>query len=157
MKMKEVEIDNTDRRIINLLIDDARLSYREIARKVGVSVATAASRVKRLEKSGVIAKYTIGVRYSLIGYDMQVIIEVRVAKGKLHEVEQRLAQNPNVFAVYDNTGHFDITVIAKFINRKGLDNFIKDIQKWDYVERTETRLLLKTIKENMIKLPVKER
>jgi DNA-binding Lrp family transcriptional regulator len=149
-------LDNTDKKIINLLIDDSRLSYRNIASKVGVSVATVMNRVKNLEKSGIITKYTVGIKYSLIGYDMQVLIDIRIAKGKLHEVEDKIAKHPNVFAIYDNTGSFDATIIAKFKTRKELNDFIKKIQTYDFVERTETRLLLETVKEHMIKLPVKE-
>jgi Lrp/AsnC family transcriptional regulator, regulator for asnA, asnC and gidA len=153
MKQAAVEIDETDKRIINLLIDDSRLSYRKIAEKIGVAVATVMNRVNRLNKTGVITKYTIGVKYSYIGYDVQAIIDVRIAKGKLYEVEEKIAKHPNVFAVYDNTGPFDATIIAKFQSRKALDDFLKKIQTYDFIERTETRLLLSTIKEHMIKLP----
>jgi len=156
MKENKVETDDIDKRIINLLIDDARLSYRKIASKVGISVATVMNRVKRLEKAGVITKYTIGVKYSYIGYDMQIIMDVRVSKGKLDEVEKRIARHPNVFAVYDNTGPFDVTVIAKFKDRRSADNFIKEVQKYEFVERTETKLLLSTIKDHMIRLPVSD-
>jgi Lrp/AsnC family transcriptional regulator for asnA, asnC and gidA len=154
MRQTGVEIDQVDKKIINLLIDDAKLSYRKIAQKSGVSVATIMNRIRRLEKAGVITKYTIGVKYSYIGYDMQVLIDVRIAKGRLHEMEEKIAKHPNVFAVYDNTGPFDATIIAKFQSRRQLDEFIKKIQTYDFVERTETRLLLKTVKEHMIKLPV---
>ncbi|MBN2459050.1 Lrp/AsnC family transcriptional regulator [Candidatus Woesearchaeota archaeon] len=154
MKQTLVEIDDVDKKIINSLIDDARLSYRQLASKVGVSVATAINRAKRLEKSGVIVKYTIGVKYSLIGYDMQIIMDVRIAKGKLYEVEDKIAKHPNVFAVYDNTGPFDATIIAKFKDRKSADAFIKKVQTYDFVERTETKLLLSTVTEHMIKLPI---
>ncbi|MBN2052466.1 Lrp/AsnC family transcriptional regulator [Candidatus Woesearchaeota archaeon] len=154
MKHSEVEIDGIDKKIINNLIDNARYSYRQLAGKVGVSVATVMNRVKRLEKAGVIAKYTIGVKYSFIGYDMQIIMDVRVSKGKLSEVEEKIAKHPNVFAVYDNTGPFDATIIAKFKDRRSADAFIKQVQKYDFVERTETKLLLKTVTEHMIKLPI---
>lgn len=153
MKQIEVEIDNVDKKILNLLIDNARLSYRQIAKQIGVSAATVMNRVKRLEKTGIITKYTIGVKYSLIGYDMQVIMDVRIAKGMIYEVENKIAKHPNVFAVYDNTGRFDATIIAKFKNRRSADTFIKKVQTYDFVERTETKLLLKTVKEHMIKLP----
>jgi DNA-binding Lrp family transcriptional regulator len=154
MKQAEIEIDDVDKKILNLLIDDARLSYRKIAEKIGVSAATVMNRVKRLEKTGVITKYTIGVKYSFIGYDMQIIMDVRIAKGKLYEVEEKIAKHPNVFAVYDNTGPFDATIIAKFKDRRSADTFIKQVQKYDFVERTETKLLLSTVKEHMIKLPL---
>jgi DNA-binding Lrp family transcriptional regulator len=154
MKTAEIEIDDVDKKIINNLIDNAKFSYRQLAGKVGVSVATVMNRVKRLEKSGVITKYTIGVKYSLIGYDMQIIMDVRIAKGKLSEVEDKIAKHPNVFAVYDNTGPFDATIIAKFKDRRGADTFIKKVQTYDFVERTETKLLLGTVAEHMIKLPI---
>ena len=157
MRQAEVGIDELDKKILNILIDNARLSYRQIARKTKVSVATVMNRVKRLEKTGVITKYTIGIKYSLIGYDMQIIMDVRIAKGKLYEVENKIAKHPNVFAVYDNTGPFDATIIAKFRDRRSADAFIKLVQKYDFVERTETRLLLKTVKEHMIKLPIQEK
>ncbi len=150
-----IEIDNTDKKILNVLIDNSRLSYRQIAKKVKVSVATVMHRVKRLEKDGIITKYTIGIKYSKIGYDMQVIIDVRISKGKLKEVEAKIATHPNVFAVYDNTGPFDATIIAKFKDRKSLDTFIKKLQSFDFVERTETKLLLWTVREHPIKLPVR--
>jgi DNA-binding Lrp family transcriptional regulator len=154
MKQPEVEIDDVDKKIINNLIDNARFSYRQLATKVGVSAATVMNRAKRLEKTGVIVKYTIGVKYSLIGYDMQIIMDVRIAKGKLYEVEDKIAKHPNVFAVYDNTGPFDATIIAKFRDRRSADAFIKKVQTYDFVERTETKLLLSTITEHMIKLPI---
>jgi DNA-binding Lrp family transcriptional regulator len=154
MKQAAVEIDDVDKKIINNLIDDARLSYRKLSSKVGVAVATVMHRVNKLEKAGVIVKYTIGVKYSLIGYDMQIIMDVRIAKGRLSEVEDKIAKHPNVFAVYDNTGPFDATIIAKFKDRRSADAFIKKVQTYDFVERTETKLLLSTVTEHMIKLPI---
>lgn len=151
--MKQIPLDTTDRRIINLLIDNARLSSRDIARKLAVAPATVIKRMRRLEDEGIITKYTIGVKYSSIGYDMQVIIDLRIAKGRLHEVETKIGSHPNVFAVYDVTGSFDAVVIAKFRTRRELDIFVKKIQTYDFVERTETKLLLSTMKEHMIKLP----
>ena len=150
----EAKIDDTDKKILNVLIDNARLSYRKIAKKTGVSVATVMNRINRLEKEGIITKYTVGIKYSKIGYDMQVIIDVRISEGRLKDAEKKIAAHPNVFAVYDNTGHFDATVIAKFKNRSSLDRFLKKIQSYDFIERIETKLLLSTVREHMIKLPV---
>ena len=70
-----------------------------------------------------------------------------VSKGKLFEVEKKIATDPSVHAVYDITGHFDVIVIARFKTRKSLDNFIKKIQTYDFVEKTETAIVLNTIKE----------
>ncbi|MBU0666647.1 MAG: Lrp/AsnC family transcriptional regulator [Nanoarchaeota archaeon] len=147
-----MKLDETDKKILNVLIDDSRLSYRQIAKKILVSAATVMHRVKRLEKEKIIERYGAQIDYDLLGYDIHVLIDLRVAKGKLFEIEKKIAANNNVYAVYDNTGHFDATILAKFKNRRSMDEFLKKIQKFDFVERTETKLILNTIKEQGIKL-----
>ncbi|MFH1642501.1 MAG: Lrp/AsnC family transcriptional regulator [Nanoarchaeota archaeon] len=145
-----MELDNVDKETINALIADSRLSYREIAKRVKVSVATAMNRVKRLEKEGIITHYTTIVDYEKIGYDVEVLIEIQISKGKLYEVEKKIAVHRNVFAVYDLTGNFDAAILAKFRSRRAMDNFLKKIQTYDFVERTNTRLVLSTVREKQI-------
>ena len=63
------------------------------------------------------------------------------------EVEHDLAQIPNIFAVYDITGEYDDLILARFKTRGALSNMIKEIHTSPYVERTNTHLVLNTIKE----------
>ena len=145
-------LDNTDKKIVNVLLDNSKLSFRQIGKRVGISVATVMNRVRKLESQGIIKKYTVALDYDKLGFDFPVLIDIRVAKGKLFNVEKKIAVEPNVFAVYDKTGHFDATIIAKFQNRKSMDSFLKKIQTYDFIERTETQLILNTIKEEGTKL-----
>ncbi|MBI5064969.1 Lrp/AsnC family transcriptional regulator [Candidatus Woesearchaeota archaeon] len=145
-------IDETDKKILNVLLDDSRLSYREIGKKVGVSVATVMHRVNRLEEEKVIKKYTTVLDYEKLGYDVEITIHMKIGKGKLIELENKIAKAKNVFAVYDVTGKSDAIVIARFKNRRSMDNFLKHIQTYDFVERTETSLILNTIKEESPKI-----
>jgi DNA-binding Lrp family transcriptional regulator len=147
-----MEIDDIDKKILNVILDNSKLSFRAIARKVGVSVVTVLKRVKILEREKIIKNYTSTLDYEKIGYDIHVIINLRIAKGKLFEVEAKIAKNPNVFAVYDATGNFDCLIIAKFKNRRSMDSFLKKIQTYDFVERTETSLILHTIKEEHVQV-----
>jgi len=101
-------------------------------------------------KEGIIKKYTTKLDYEKIGYDVEVIIEIRISKGKLFEVERKIAMHPNVFAVYDITGAFDSLVLARFPTRRQMDHFLKKLQTYDFVERTETKLILNTIKDENI-------
>ncbi|MBS3102781.1 Lrp/AsnC family transcriptional regulator [Candidatus Woesearchaeota archaeon] len=140
-------LDENDKKIIEILTENSRLSYRQIAKKLALSVATVMNRVKKLENEKIIKKYSALLDYEKLGFDIDVIIDVRISKGKLLEVESVIAKNPNVFAVYDVTGDFDAVVLARFPNRRKMDNFIKKLQKLDFVERTETKLILNTIKE----------
>jgi len=147
-----MELDKLDKQIINTLISNSRLSYRKIAKMLNVSVATVMHRINRLKKEKIIKNFTTFIDYDNLGYDIHVIIDIRVAKGKLFQVENKIANYPNVYAVYDTTGNFDATIIARFKNRRTMDNFLKKIQTYEFVERTETKLVLNTIKEESVKL-----
>ena len=75
-------------------------------------------------------------------------IEITVSKGKMLEVENKIAQNPNVFAVYDITGTYDALILARFKKRAELSGMIKDvIHASPYVERSNTHIVLNVIKE----------
>ena len=83
-----------------------------------------------------------------LGYDLTVVTEITVSKGKLLEVEQEIAKIPNVCAVYDVTGLTDAMVIVKSKNRKELSDFTKSVLAMPFVERTNTHLVLTTVKED---------
>jgi Lrp/AsnC family transcriptional regulator, regulator for asnA, asnC and gidA len=145
-----MEIDKTDKKILNVLIKNSKQSLRAIAKKIGMSVVTVLKRVKVLEKEKIIKNYTIDPDYEQLGYDVSVIIKMRISKGKLFEIEKKIAIHPNVFAVYDVTGEFDSIILAKFKSRRSLDTFLKKIQTYEFVQRTETLLILNTIVEKKI-------
>ena len=145
-----MKLEETDKKILNIIVENSRLSLRQIAKQADVSVATVMNHLKNLEKEGIIRKYTAKLDYEKMGYDVEVMIEIRISKGKLFEVEKKIAADPNVFAVYDTIGAFDALVLARFPSRRKMDNFLKKIQTYDFVERTETRLILRTMKEENI-------
>ena len=145
-----MELTERDNKILNIVVDNSRLSLRQIAKKAGASVVTVMNHLKQLEKIGIIRKYTAKLDYEKVGYDVEVMIEIRISKGKLFEVEKKIAINPNVFAVYDITGPFDAVILARFPTRRLMDNFLKKLQTYEFVERTETKLILNTIKEENI-------
>lgn len=147
-----MEIDNLDKKIINELSADSKQSYRDIAKRVRASAVTVMKRLHRLEREKVIRGYSIDIDYEKIGFEISVIVDVRVSKGKLIQVEKKIAAHKNVFAVYDNTGQFDVTVLARFRTRAGMDNFLKRLQSFDFVQRTETKLILGTIKEGNLEV-----
>lgn len=147
-----MDIDKKDKAILNTLLQNSRLSYREIAKKTGMSTATVMHRVNTLQEKKIIKKYTTLIDYEQLNYDITVIIEMQVSKGKLEQVEKKIAKHSNVVAVYDVTGASDIIIIAKFKTRKTMDVFLKEIQTHDFVLRTSTQLVLKTMKEEEIEV-----
>ena len=145
-----MKIDDTDKKILNVLVGNSRLSLRQIAKKVDVSVATVMHRINKLEQEKIIRKYTAQLDYEKIGYDIEVLIEIRISKGRLLDIEKKIAVHPNVFAVYDVTGAFDAVLLARFQTRRQMDSFLKKIQTYEFVERTETKLVLQAVKEENI-------
>jgi len=141
-------LDEVDRRLLRELLVDSKRSYRELARSVGVSTATVINRVQRLESSGVVRGYTVIVDHERLGFELTVITEITVAKGRLIEVEEAVSKLPNVCAVYDVTGLTDAMVVAKFRSRRELSNFTKGLLAMPYVERTNTHVVLTTVKED---------
>jgi DNA-binding Lrp family transcriptional regulator len=143
-----MEFDETDVKILKAVTMDARLSSRQIARQCGVSVGTALSRIRRMEEMGVIKGYSVIPDHEKLGYELTVVTEITVSKGRLLEMESEIARLPNVCSVYDVTGLTDAFVIAKFKNREDLSKFTKRLLSLPYVERANTHLVLTTIKED---------
>ncbi|RLI34377.1 AsnC family transcriptional regulator [Candidatus Bathyarchaeota archaeon] len=141
-------MDEIDRKILNELLADSRQSFREIAKKVDVSVGTVLARVKRMEREGIIKGYTVLVDHEKLGYELTAIVEITVSKGKLLDVDRKVASMPGVCAVYDVTGLTDAIVIAKFKSREELSRFTKSLLAIPLIERTNTHLVLTTIKED---------
>jgi DNA-binding Lrp family transcriptional regulator len=104
--------------------------------------------VQRLESAGVIQDYSVRLDHERLGYELTVITEISVSKGKLLETDEEIAKLPYVCAVYDITGLTDAMVVAKFKSRSNLSDFTKKLLSMPYVERTNTHMVLTTIKED---------
>lgn len=141
-------MDETDVKILKKLLSDARMSYRKVAEEIGVSPPTVLARVEKLESDGIIRSYSTLLDHEKLGYDLTAIIEITATKGKIVDLERQIAKFPNVCAVYDITGLTDMVVVAKFKNRKELSNFVKKDISLPYVERTNTHVVLITVKED---------
>ncbi len=141
-------LSETDVKILQALLEDARFSSRQIAKKVGVSVGTVLSRIKKMEDEGLIRGYSVLMNHEKLGYELTVVMEVTVSKGRLVEMENEIAKIPNVCSVYDVTGLTDAFIIAKFRTREELGKFTKRLLALPYIERTNTHVVLTTVKED---------
>lgn len=142
------QLDEIDKKILKELLKNSNRSQREIAKAIGVSTATVINHVQRLESAGVIKDYTVMLDYERIGYELTVITEITVSKGKLIEVQKAISKLPYVCGVYDITGEIDSIVIAKFKNRQELGEFPKALLSMENIERTNTHVVLNTVKED---------
>ena len=143
-----MELDELDLRILGLLLENSRLSCREMARLLGVSTGTVSKRLRRLEASGLVKGFTVLLDHEKLGYEITVVTAITVSGGKLLEVEREIAKLPGVCAVYDVTGPVDVIVIAKFKSRQDLSRFTKSLLAMPQVKRTCTYVVLTTVKED---------
>ncbi len=141
-------LDSTDVKILKYLSANARLSGRQMARNVGVSVGTVIAKMNKMEREGVIRGYSVTLDHEKLGYELTAVTELTLSKGKLLDMEKEIAKIPNVCAVYDVTGLPDAMVIAKFKTRRDLSNFTKTLLAMPFVERTNTHVVLTTVKED---------
>jgi len=143
-----MKIDDRDIKILTHLLTDGRQSARQLSHRLGTSTVTMISRIKKLQENKIIKGYSVRLDHELLGYEITAIIEIKTTKGKMVEIENKIAKQENVIAVYDITGDADTIVIAKFKNRKALSIFVKKLLGTSYVENTVTHIVLNTIKED---------
>ncbi len=148
MEHKELpSSDEVDLDILAVLSKDGKAKYHHIAEKLGKSPITIKSHIDKLEESGIIKNYGIQIDYEKLGYNIIAVIEITISKGKMLEIEKEIAENPNVFGVYDITGDYDALILARFKSRFELSAMVKKIHASPYVEGTNTHLILNVIKE----------
>ena len=144
------DIDDIDKKIVNILLFDADITNREIAVKCKIALGTVNNRINKLKKLGVIKKKTIMVDYEKLGYQIEVLIALKIRKGSFYEIEKNLASDKNVFLVMDITGDYDAEVLARFHTKRELDAFVKKLQQQPFIESSSTRLILNIYREKQI-------
>ena len=151
-----MDLDATDRDLLAALLEDARISQRGLAKRVGVAQGTITNRLRRLEGMGVIKGYTVLLDAESIGWTMIVITGLTIQKGSMIDVQQQIAADPRVFAVYDVTGDYDSMVLARVRGRKDLDDLTKTVFTLQGVQRSFTQVVLNTVKEDGRVVPTEE-
>jgi DNA-binding Lrp family transcriptional regulator len=148
-----MKIEELDRKILKVLNRDARMSFRRIAKELRISPTTLYNKVKKLERSGVLKGYIPLINKESLGYDLMAIISLRVRQEKDIEVQKAIAKFPQVGAVYEVTGDWDLILVCYFKGRDDLTNFLKKELPLSNIERAITHLVLNVVKEEK-RIPV---
>ena len=140
LKSKDIEL-------LRCLNKNGKASQRELATSTGTALGTVNSHIKSLEKEKIIMGYYAELNPEKVGYNLTAIINLRISKGKIMDLQDSIAKHPQVFGVYDVTGEWDSLILARFKNRQEMDLFIKTILSQKHIERSNTSLVLNTVKE----------
>jgi len=143
-------LDDIDKRILELLSNDGRMSVKDLAQQVGLSAPSTSERIKRLEERGVIRGFTVEIDPASIGFTLQAIIRVRPLPGKLHVVQQLIEAIPEISECDKVTG--DDCFIARLHVRsiEELDTILDKIA--DKAETNTSIVKLQPIKRRLLPL-----
>tara|TARA_S200000501_G_scaffold153382_2_gene144559 strand:- start:470 stop:991 length:522 start_codon:yes stop_codon:yes gene_type:complete len=153
----DMTLDSTDRAILRALLEDSRASQRELSRIVGVAQGTITNRLKKLESQNIIQGYSVVLDPESVGWSMTIMAGLRIAKGKMINVQQKIAADPRVFSVYDVTGDWDSMVLARVRDRADLDDLTKTVFTLEGVTRSFTHVVLNTVKEDGFAKPAPDK
>ena len=144
MTEKNLEIDNTDLKILSLLMQDANMAYTEIGKRIFVSGGTVHVRMNKLRQMGIVRGSQLVIDHAKLGWDISAFLGIYLDKSSLYEeVARQLEDIPEVVNVHYTTGIYSI--FAKIVCRDTghLREVLHDkIQKVSGIQRTETFISL---------------
>jgi Lrp/AsnC family transcriptional regulator for asnA, asnC and gidA len=141
--MAKFKLDNVDHQILDMLIDNSRVPFTDIAKKHNVSAGTIHVRVKKMEDAGIITGSTLMVDYKKLGYSFIAYVGIYLNKtSQTKFVLERLKTIPNVTVAHITTGKFNIYCKIRAKNTTHAKDIIYQIDDIDGVLRTETMISL---------------
>lgn len=141
---KPVDIDDIDKQILALLMEDAKTPYTDIAKRIHVSGGTVHVRMKKLTDQGIVQGANLIIDHERLGYDICAFLGIYLNKSSLYEeVINGLSKIPEIVSAHYTTGVYSI--FAKLICRD--TNHLRDvlhdkIQSISGIQRTETFISL---------------
>ena len=137
------DMDATDRRIISLLLEDARRTYDDIGRRVKLSAPSVKRRVDRLRASGALRGFTAVVDQAALGWQTEALVELFYRPGTtLDEVAETLRDHPEVVEAWSVTGDADAIARVRTEDNSDLERLIIDLQRNGMVQRTRSQVVL---------------
>lgn len=141
-------IDDLDKHILEELLKNSKRSYRQLADELAIAPGTVLNRIKDMESKGIIKGYTIIVDQGKLSSQIIALIEIISSGGKLEEMGKKLSKFPNIYGVYETTGSPDAIILGKFRDTDELGKFARYLLGLPSVSRTNTHVVLNTVKED---------
>ena len=148
-------LDDVDRRIVEELRTDARLSVRALAERVHVSRAAVHARVQRLERDGVLTGYSARVDPGGLGLTVTAFVNLRIAQHSWKDVRQRISAIPEVWHAALVSGDHDLVLLVRAADAGALRDLVLDtLQAIPGVRATQTVLVLDELGDPLAGQPV---
>ena len=139
-------LDDTDRELLALLRQDARMPVATLATRLKVARGTVQNRMKRLERDGVIVGYTVRVKPQAEAHRIRALMTIVVEGNRGPEVLKALRGHPNVTGLHSTNGRWDLIAELRADTLEAFDRALGNIRLIEGIASTETSLLLSTHK-----------
>ena len=141
--MKKIKLDEIDHQILDILIDNARIPFTDISKKLLVSAGTVHVRVKKMEDAGILKGSSLNLDYEKLGYSFIAYIGIYLERNDLTEkVLSELEKIPNVTVAHITTGKFNIYCKLRARDTKHAKDLIFAIDDIPGISRSETMISL---------------
>lgn len=142
-----MKLDAIDRRILELLSENGRMSYVDIGKELNLSRVAIRERVNQLIQSGVIEKFSVVINSEKVGKAVSAFFEVDCEPSFLVSVAENLANNPRVASCYQMTGPSTLHMHVLVEDFIALENFInEELYSLEGITRVESHILLRRFK-----------
>lgn len=142
-----MKLDGIDKKILELLMINARMSYVDIGKELNLSRVSVRERVNQLMEDGIIERFTVVINSEKVGKTVSGFFEVDCEPAYLVEVAEKLAQNPNVASCYQMTGPSTLHMHVLVEDFVALEKFINnELYSLEGITRVESHILLRRFK-----------
>ena len=136
----------SDEKLLEILRENARLPYVKIAEKLGVSEAAVRKRIKKLEKEGIIRKYTIEVDPRKIGYQIVALIGIDTKPEHYIKALEEIKKMPEIVNLWTSSGDHMILAECWLKNSQQLTEFVGRLEKVEGTTRICPAVILEKVK-----------
>ncbi len=153
-----IELDDIDRRIINMLQTEGRLSMVDLAQWVGLSPTPCQRRVKRLEEAGVITRYAALVSPAGLGLGLKALVEVTLddhSERTVEAFEAAIRERSEVVACFAVTGDMDFILHVFVPDLASFSEFaLKELLRMPGVKGTRSSFIMQEVKNELAWAPI---
>ena len=140
---KEAKMDDVDHKILDLLVENTRIPYTDIAKKLLISAGTVHIRVKKMEEMGIILGSSLIIDWKKIGYTFTAYVGLLINNSsQIRYIIEKLRQIPNITVAHVTSGRFNIYLKIRAKSTTHAKNIIFSLDEIEGVYRTESMISL---------------
>ncbi|HHC19014.1 MAG TPA: Lrp/AsnC family transcriptional regulator [Euryarchaeota archaeon] len=141
--MRRAVVDRKDRKLLSILLLNSREKLVDLAAALDISVTAVNKRLRKLEKMGVIRRYSVNLDFTKLGFGIIALVRMAIEPAKRNDVINELKKVRNILEFYEVSGDYDIVakVIARDIDEYR-DRVLMRLSKIDGIKKTSSMIVM---------------